>query len=712
MNAKQSRRCLFVTTAVSIVLTAGVVSRPVQVHGEDPVSAEIRSSARSVSLHADKSLGKVIRTDDRYGHDGLFQGPRGWVYWNFLENPKPIQNPNLWPDMQSTYFIGRFAMPAGSRMTLRGSFPYARFFQFALYKFERETFVSINETLRGPDFEPDPGSTNPFRVGANRLADQRDYTIHILAEDPPQDAKQRAQNTLYVGRDEVDLEGVIRIYLADQDRDGAGWGPGESSYAETGFPTYEATLADGTRLFAEEVVEQFGKPFSGATKQPMTTDQWVELVNSKDNDPALPPESAPARNPPQWEKYWTNAYTLVGAFKPPAARAKIRYQGAMEGGGEGPYLVTYLSRKFGPVYVLRGKMPTFPDTYAGEDGKGLAVMPEAQTQYWSLVSCQAVPSGQVVDGITDYQVPLDADRNYTIVLSAPENRPDNATRENGVAWIEWSPRGEGLDDPRNRPDFGMLIMRIMANNPDWKERPDLITEPGTGADLMGPYFPRAYYTTTAEFEANGARHPNDEPAVTMTTGQGKTLTLTMQTLPESRGYQYCELVFNYGDKGSDIYSTSPLAKADLDWWDNLDVKALARQFGAESVYKNGPQWWSMDEVGVMASKPVPVAGVDMVFGGHLPPGTLEIAKYTVFNPAKFQNLEWKAGQPVYQLVDSDGHIYVLQGHKIPEKELATLGERFRKLPRGWQYRVKVLEEDLVMHLTPGGDEPRVKEEVC
>ena len=55
------------------------------------------------------------------------------------------------------------------------------------------------------------------------------------------------------------------------------------------------------------------------------------------------------------------------------------------------------------------------------------------------------------------------------------------------------------------------------------------------------------------------------PAVTMATGQGKTMTLTMQTLPDSRGYQYCELVFNYGDKGSDIYSTSPLAKADLDW---------------------------------------------------------------------------------------------------------------------------------------------------
>ncbi len=492
---------------VRVILVAfalGSSADAINVWADDAVE---REAAQNVSPHADKSLGNVIRTDDRYGHDGLFQGPRGWVYWNFLERPKPIQNPNLWPDMQSTYFIGRFAMPPGSSMTLRGRFPYARFFQFALYKFERETFVAIGESLRGPDFEPDPGSTNPFRVGADRLAAQRNYTIRILAEEAPKDAAQRAKNTLYVGRDSADLEGVIRIYLADQDKDGAGWGPADASFAETGFPTYEATLADGTKLTAEQVVEQFGKPFTGATKQPMTVDEWEKLLHSKDNDPTLSLATAPARNPAQWYKYWTNAYTLVGVFKPPAERAKIRYQGAMEGGGEGPYLVTYLSRKFGPVYVLRGKMPTFPNTYAGKDGQGLATMPDAQTQYWSLVSCEAVPSGQVVDGITDFQVPLDADRNYTIVVSRPEDRPKNATRENGVAWLKWSPRGEGLDDPRNRPDFGMLIMRIMANNPNWKERPDNIKKPGTGEAVMGPYFPKGYYTTKADFETNGAKWP-------------------------------------------------------------------------------------------------------------------------------------------------------------------------------------------------------------
>ncbi len=198
--------------------------------------------------------------------------------------------------------------------------------------------------------------------------------------------------------------------------------------------------------------------------------------------------------------------------------------------------------------------------------------------------------------------------------------------------------------------------------------------------------------------------------VTMVTGQGKAMTLSLQTLPDARGYLYCELVFNYGEKGSDIYSTSPLAKADLEWWDNLDVEALAKEFGAQSVYKNGPQWWSMDEVGVMASEPVQVAGVKMVFGAHLPPGTLKIPKYAVFNPAKFQNLVWKAGRPVYQLVDPEGHVYVLQGHKVRTEDLAALGQRFKQLPDGWAYRVVNLTEELVMKLTPKEPIPSVQDE--
>jgi hypothetical protein len=202
----------------------------------------------------------------------------------------------------------------------------------------------------------------------------------------------------------------------------------------------------------------------------------------------------------------------------------------------------------------------------------------------------------------------------------------------------------------------------------------------------------------------------ETPEASMTNGQGKIMTLTLQALPDSRGFIYCELMFTYPDHGADMYSTSPLAPCSLEWWENLDLDALAQEFGAEVVQKNGPQWWSMDEVSLMLSAPVSVAGVDMVFGGILPPGTMSIPHYTVFNPAKYQNLRWKAGKPVYQLVDPDGHVYVIQGHKVPEESLATLGEEFQDLPEGWEYRVSVLDEDLVMNLTPAEPIPSAQDE--
>jgi hypothetical protein len=462
--------------------------------------------ALDVKRFGDKSLENFIRTDTRYGHDGLFQGPRGWGYWNHLEYPRPIQNPNLWPDMQSTYFIGRFALPTGATLRLNYTYPRARYFQFALYKQEHGTFVSIGEDVSGPQIEPDPGSTNPFRVGANRLADRRNFTLRILADDAPADKKQRAANTLYVGKSGGELMFVNRTYLSDQGSDGAGWGAADTPDRGLGLPTYTGTLKDGTNLSAAEVVKQFGRPMP-APKPPVSAEQWEMLVHAKDNDPALEPATTPARKEPKWEKYWNIRYSILGSFKTPEERAKIPFASAIDGGGdpETEYMFIQLSREFGTVYVMRGKMPTFPDTYAGAGGKGLEVMPAAQTQYWSIVSCEAMPSGQIVDALTDMQVPLDKDGNYTIVYSRKEDRPANATPENGVAWIEWSPRGEGIDGPKNRADFGMLMLRFIANDPKWAQAPNKVTKPGMEEAVMGPYYPRGEYTDKANFEASGLK---------------------------------------------------------------------------------------------------------------------------------------------------------------------------------------------------------------
>jgi hypothetical protein len=483
------------TLAIAVTAVTMAASSVAEERWVDPFILAQRAPAKSFERFGDLPLAAVIRTDERYGADHLFQGPRGWDYWNRLENPSPTQDPNLWPDKRPSYILGQMVMPTGSSITVRSKFPHARYFNMSLYKFEHNTFVAVgDESLDGWDIEPDPGSGNPYRVGADRLAKNRDLTVHLLAQDPPTNRAERLPNTIYVGRDEQEVQLAVRVYLSDEGYDGMGWGPADTPATEPGF-VYEGRLADGTRLSAEETARRFGRPL-GSAPALMTDDQWYALVNAKDNDPSLTPATAPARPRPVWEKFWTIPYTVIGPFKPPEVRDKMRWEGAA-GGGANPltvYMVTYLSRKFGPVYVMRGKLPTFPNTFPG-----LPTMPKQQVVYWSVVSVAAAPSGELWDGLYDMQLPLDQNGNYTIVMSRPEDRPKNATPENGVAWMNWGP-GEGLNDPRNRPDWGMLIMRFIASDPNWENSPSKITKPGMEEAVMGPYYPRGEYTDKASFE--------------------------------------------------------------------------------------------------------------------------------------------------------------------------------------------------------------------
>jgi hypothetical protein len=200
----------------------------------------------------------------------------------------------------------------------------------------------------------------------------------------------------------------------------------------------------------------------------MTDDQWYGLVDAKDNDPSLTPATAPARPHPVWEKFWTIPYSVVGAFKPPEIRDKMRWEGAA-GGGANPltvYMVTYLSRKYGPVYVLRGKLPSFPNTY-----KALPTMPKEQVVYWSVVSVGAGPSGELWDGLYDMQLPLDQNGNYTIVMSLPEDRPKNATREKWGRVDELGPRRR-IERPARPHRLGH------ADHAVYRQRPELGKQPG------------------------------------------------------------------------------------------------------------------------------------------------------------------------------------------------------------------------------------------
>lgn len=455
------------------------------------------NQAQPVRL-GNKSFENVVRTDERYGHDGFWLGPRGRDYGALLEHPKPYQVANLYPDSNASYWIAQFELPVGATLKLRGRFPICRYMSFAVYRPDPlGSFTATGEALVDHQIAPDEGSVNPFVPGASRLGEQRDYTVYILGKEAPTRSEDREPNTLYAGTQGL-LQIAYRVYLPDVGMDGSGG---------VGLPAYDAELADGTTLSPAEVKAQLNRPMSEGIKSGMSVEQWRALCNAPDNDPELKPESTPARNPPVVERFFNNEYNFVGVFKTKEAHAKLSQKVETGFGGDPVtlYLFAWVSRALGPVLVLRGKMPKFADTFMGNGGKGLQTMTDWESRYWSLIICEAPPSGLSNDGLTDMQVPLDGEGNYTIVVSRKNDRPVNATADNGIAWMEWSPRGEGIDDPSNRTDFGMLVFRFMYNNPKWKHNPTYITVPGTEAEVMGPYYPRGEYMDKAMFERKGLK---------------------------------------------------------------------------------------------------------------------------------------------------------------------------------------------------------------
>ncbi|WP_247827472.1 hypothetical protein [Arthrobacter antioxidans] len=71
---------------------------------------------------------------------------------------------------------------------------------------------------------------------------------------------------------------------------------------------------------------------------------------------------------------------------------------------------------------------------------------------------------------------------------------------------------------------------------------------------------------------------------------------------------------------------------------------------------------------------------------------------------------FEAGSEVYELVSSEGIVFVMQSASLrvdpgnTADRLQTLGERLA-LPEGWTYRARTLEDELVMRATSDSDPP-------
>ena len=164
------------------------------------------------------------------------------------------------------------------------------------------------------------------------------------------------------------------------------------------------------------------------------------------------------------------------------------------------YGYKYISQAYGKVYVVQGKMPTVPHTYAG-DARPLDQ--GADMRYWSICTIAAPPTGFTVDCLFDEGVlpTLDEKGQFTIVVTRAPDRPANATEKCGVAWMEWG-NGDGI--PGGSSAFGAIINRHTQVSRTFKHSWFAVDKPGREVEAMGEYTPYVFnLREKANFEALG-----------------------------------------------------------------------------------------------------------------------------------------------------------------------------------------------------------------
>jgi len=402
-------------------------------------------------------------------------GPRTCFWYRGPHNKDPYINV-AYPDAGAFYWSAVASIPKGATLRLKGQYPHARYMSFVSYRATGQAVESL------PDYQiaPDPGSSNPFMPGADRSAAKRSYTVTVALR---ADSKEAGEGKLVAGDGSNTLRAPLvdngnsavsilyRIYANDKAHPVTGGMP---------LPEAELTLTDGQVLRGEAACQAMN------TRQTWTSDVTALGVPVTQYLALRSQPGKPATWPAQPQMDWHVQH-------PRAAVASI-FTGGHEkdtarGGGEfypnpdNRYARAMISTKFGPVVVLRGKMPLTPTTQNGDK-----VMGQGQLRYWSLCSNTSMVDGRVVDCLYDEQIPLDANRNYVIVLSKPKDRPRNARPECGLAWLPLPEDGDKVGDP----DFSLLVIRNMLADPAFAQSLQAALD---DKDLpkMGEYLPKGQH---------------------------------------------------------------------------------------------------------------------------------------------------------------------------------------------------------------------------
>jgi hypothetical protein len=335
-----------------------------------------------------------------------------------------------YPDTGATYWATRHRLVPGEHLEITGAYPAARYFSFATYR----TTGEVRDSVPDRDVAAIEGA-NPYAGASEGRPGRGRYVVRVVRR-----SSDEADGLVGGANGAV----VHRVYLPESARDRAGGVP---------LPTLRAVGTGGAVRTLRPCAKSSASPDA------------VEMVDR--NGPPTD-RSAPARP----------------TFVRPGGDANRLFTDV-----DNVYLATIVRYAPGRLVVVQGRAPSFPDT-----GSGARITGKEQVRYWTVCTYEYRTPYPVTACVADESVALDADGNVTVVVSTKAERPANATRAEGVTWLDWgSTKVDGAILVRNRvpaPGFTKSSLDVPAGAP--------------AASTMGRYAPVGRYCAATDFARGGA----------------------------------------------------------------------------------------------------------------------------------------------------------------------------------------------------------------
>lgn len=170
-----------------------------------------------------------------------------------------------------------------------------------------------------------------------------------------------------------------------------------------------------------------------------------------------------------------------------------------------------------------------------------------------------------------------------------------------------------------------------------------------------------------------------------------------------RGARYCEIIASKTIPHFAVYNTIGLNDCPEDVWSKISPRQVKKEIGSTFVHLNGPRYWVIDgfEHSNLVSPTVKdISGLKMREAGVLHLSMRDMLKpnkaYQTRDVNRQTTWVYQAGKPVYELIDPQGTVYVMQSYSVQRtaqtpESLAELGAKLQ-LPAGWKFKTGVLSQ--------------------